>query len=83
MRHVADIPHPDMKLTLLAWNGKYLLKCEQGSLEQTYKVSEMDLLGADADLPKLLDDTFVAAVLRRFADMRADFAAALERQDLV
>lgn len=83
MRHVADIPHDEMKITLLAWNGKYLLKCEQGPLEQTYKVAELDLLGGDADLPRLLDAEFVAAVLRRFAEMRADFGAALERHDLV
>jgi hypothetical protein len=83
MRHVADIPHPDMKLTLLAWNGKYLLKCEQGSFEQTYKVSEIDLLGTDADVPKLLDEEFLAAVQSRFTAMRADFGAALDRHDLV
>ncbi|WP_317172155.1 hypothetical protein [Hymenobacter sp. BRD67] len=45
MRHVADIPFPQVKITLLAWNGKYLLKLEQGPLEQTYKVSELDLTG--------------------------------------
>ncbi|KAA9338580.1 hypothetical protein F0P96_07055 [Hymenobacter busanensis] len=83
MRHVADIPHPDLKITLLAWNGKYLLKLEKGMLEQTYKVSELDLVGGDEEMRQLLDDTFVAAAVRRFADMRDDLQAALERHDLL
>ena len=59
MRHVADIPHPAVKITLLAWNGKFLLKLEQGNLEQTYKVAELDLLtGTDAEVRELLDDDF-------------------------
>ncbi|WP_400193556.1 hypothetical protein [Hymenobacter sp. B81] len=83
MRHVADIPHSDVKITLLAWNGKYLLKLEKGMLEQTYKVSELDLTGGDAEVRQLVDDAFVAAALRRFADMRDDLQAALERHDLL
>ncbi|WP_345222122.1 hypothetical protein [Hymenobacter koreensis] len=83
MRHVADIPHPDIKITLLAWNGKYLLKLEQGMLEQTYKVSELDLIGGDAEMRQLLDETFLASATQRFQDMRADLHAALERHDLL
>ncbi len=83
MRHVADIPHPAVKITLLAWNGKFLLKLEQGSLEQTYKVAELDLLtGTDAEVRELLDEEFLAAAIARFQDMRADLQAAFERQEL-
>lgn len=83
MRHVADIPHPAVKITLLAWNGKFLLKLEQGNLEQTYKVAELDLLsGTDAEVRELLDDEFMAAAVARFADMRADMQAAFARQEL-
>jgi hypothetical protein len=83
MRHVADIPHPQVKITLLAWNGKFLLKLEQGNLEQTYKVAELDLMtGTDAEARELLDAEFLAAAVARFADMRADLQAAFERQEL-
>ena len=83
MRHVADIPHPAVKITLLAWNGKFLLKLEQGNLEQTYKVAELDLLtGTDADVRELLDEEFLAAAIGRFQAMRADLQAAFDRQEL-
>ena len=83
MRHVADIPHPEVKITLLAWNSKFLLKLEQGNLEQTYKVAELDLLtGADAEVRELLDEEFMAAAVARFAVMRADLQAAFDRQEL-
>jgi len=35
----------DIKATLFSWNGKYIAKLEKGLLEQTYKVSEMDVTG--------------------------------------
>ena len=83
MRHVADIPHPAVKITLLAWNGKFLLKLEQGNLEQTYKVAELDLLtGSDAEVRELLDDEFLAAAIARFQAMRDDLQAAFDRQEL-
>ena len=83
MRHVADIPHPAVKITLLAWNGKFLLKLEQGNLEQTYKVAELDLLtGSDAEARELLDDEFLAAAIARFQAMRNDLQAAFNRHEL-
>lgn len=83
MRHVADIPHPTVKITLLAWNSKFLLKLESGNIEQTYKVAEMDLLtGTDAEARELLDEEFLTAAIARFADMRADLQAALDRHEL-
>lgn len=82
MRHVADIPHPAVKITLLAWNGKFLLKLEQGNLEQTYKVAELDLLtGSDAEVREVLDEEFLAAAVARFGAMRADLQAALVRHE--
>ena len=83
MRHVADIPHPAVKITLLAWNGKFLLKLEQGSLEQTYKVAELDLMtGTDAEVRELLDEEFLALAIDRFQAMRTDLQAAFDRHEL-
>lgn len=85
MRHVADIPYPQVKITLLAWNGKYLLKLEQGPLEQTYKVAELDMTGEvppDVEIRQILDDEFLAAAVARFQAMQHDLRAALARHDL-
>ncbi|SHI67919.1 hypothetical protein SAMN02745146_1367 [Hymenobacter daecheongensis DSM 21074] len=81
MRQLADIPHPDVKITLFSWNGKYLIKLEKGQLEQTYKVSEMDVT-SEADVRQLLDAEFVAAAVQRFAQMRQDLQAAFDRHEL-
>jgi hypothetical protein len=85
MRHVADIPYPQVKITLLAWNGKYLLKLEQGPLEQTYKVADLDLTGIvppDVEIRQILDDEFLAAAVARFQLMQQDMRAAFARHDL-
>lgn len=78
MRVIADIPHPDCKITLFYWNSKYIIKLERGPLEQTYKVSEFDVTG-EQDVRKLLDASFLADVMRRFAEMEGSFYQALSR----
>ena len=81
MRQLAVIPHSEAKITLFSWNGKYLIKLEKGPLEQTYKVSELDLTGEE-DIHLLLDEEFVQAAVRRFAAMQQDLQAAFDRHDL-
>ncbi|MBG8552869.1 MULTISPECIES: hypothetical protein [Hymenobacter] len=81
MRQLADIPHPDAKITLFSWNGKYLIKLEKGPLEQTYKVSELDVT-SEADVYALLDAEFIQAAVQRFTLMRQDLQAAFDRQGL-
>ena len=78
MRVIADIPHSDLKITLFSWNNKYLIKLERGMLEQTYKVSELDVTGVD-DVRRLLDDEFLAGVLQRFNEMHDAFYQAMTR----
>ncbi|WP_161890043.1 hypothetical protein [Pontibacter russatus] len=78
MRTVADIPNPDMKVTLMAWNGKYLIKLEKADFEQTYKISEMDVMG-DQGAKDLLDEKFLEAALNRFSDMRDAFVSTVRR----
>lgn len=78
MRTVADIPNPNMKVTLMAWNGKYLIKLEKGDFEQTYKISEMDVMG-DEGAKELLDEEFMEAAMNRFTDMRDAFVSTVRR----
>ena len=81
MRQLAEIPHPEAKITLFSWNGKYLIKLEKGQLEQTYKVSELDVT-SDEDVRELLDSEFLQAAISRFAQMRDDLQASFDRHGL-
>jgi hypothetical protein len=81
MRVIAELPHPDFKITLFNMNQKYIVKFEQGQLEQSYKLSELDLTGGGAnEVFEIIDDEFLATVTERFKMMRSDFSAAYKRQ---
>ncbi len=82
MRYVSDIPNPQLKIGLYAWNGKYIVKIETQYYEQTYKVSEMDFMGNENDLKQILADSgFIEAVTRRFEAMHNDFQELLVKND--
>ena len=68
MRLVREISHPDCKITIFSWNNRYLIKLEQGLLEQTYKISEFDLT-SDEDLLSVIDAEFLHQATLRFQDM--------------
>ena len=81
MRVIAELPHPECKITLFNMNQKYIVKFEQGTLEQSYKLSELDLSGGDAnEIFQILDEAFIGTVIERFKLMRVDFSAAYKRQ---
>ncbi|RZJ47821.1 MAG: hypothetical protein EOO44_21925 [Flavobacterium sp.] len=81
MRVIAELPHPDFKITLFNMNQKYIVKFEQGQLEQSYKLSELDLMGGGAnEVFEIIDDEFLTTVTERFKMMRSDFSAAYKRQ---
>ncbi len=80
MRVVAELPHPVCKITIFQMNQKYILKCEQGSLEQSYKISELDLAGGGVDeIFQLMDEPFMATVAERFKQMKNDFFETYKR----
>jgi cobalamin biosynthesis protein CbiD len=78
MRVIGDIPHPDFKITLFAWNGKFIIKIEQGMYEQTYKVSEMDMISAE-EVREWLDAAFLEEVRDIFKTMNSLTNRAFER----
>ena len=80
MRIVGEIPHPECRITLLSWNNRYLIKLEQGFLEQTYKIDQFDIL-QESDLNKLIDDQFVRECADRFVEMNASLRAAMMRME--
>ncbi|RKR83085.1 hypothetical protein BDD43_3286 [Mucilaginibacter gracilis] len=73
MRTIAELPHPEFKITIMAMNNKFIIKLEQGSLEQIYKIPEMDLTDGVNSVFELLDEPFLKAVGERFVTMRTDF----------
>ncbi len=81
MRIIAELPHPACKITLFKMGEKYIIKFEQGQLEQSYKLSELDLSGGGAnEIFQMIDDDFMLTVVDRFKAMRNDFSAAYHRQ---
>jgi hypothetical protein len=78
MRVLFEMPYHSYKVTVFAWNGKFIIKIEQGMLEQTYKVSELDLT-SEEDIKKLLDQEFMEGVQRRFSEMDSALFEAIER----
>lgn len=81
MRIIAELPHPDCKISIFNMNQKYILKFEQGTLEQSYKLSELDLSGGGVnEIFQIIDEVFISTVVERFKVMRSDFAQAYNRQ---
>lgn len=81
MRIIAELPHPDCKISIFNMNQKYIVKFEQGTLEQSYKLSELDLSGGGVnEIFQIIDEVFIATVVERFKAMRSDFAQAYNRQ---
>jgi hypothetical protein len=80
MRVVGELNHPNCKITLFAWNNRYLIKLENGLLEQTYKINQYDIIDEKA-LPSILDEAFVAECLTRFEEMARSLAATMERHE--
>lgn len=81
MRVLAELPHPDCKITIFSMNQKFIIKFEKGIYEQTYKLSELDITEGVNGVFKLIDNEFIAAVTERFAQMRTDFNKAYTRLD--
>jgi len=79
MRIIAELPHPEFKISILNMNHKFIVKMEQGNLEQSYKIAEADLLDGVNSVFELLDEAFLQMVAARFAEMRKDFKDSYHR----
>jgi len=79
MRVIAELPHPDFKISILNMNNKYIVKIEQGNLEQTYKVADADLMDGVNSVFELMDEAFLKSVASRFTEMRKDFKDSYNR----
>jgi hypothetical protein len=73
MRIIAELPHPDFKISILNMNQKFIIKIEKGSLEQSYKLPEVDLTDGVNSVFEILDEEFLKTVSVRFDAMKKDF----------
>jgi hypothetical protein len=79
MRIIAELPHPDFKISILSMNQKFIVKIEQGTLEQTYKIPDMDLTDGINSVFEVLDEAFLKTVSERFVQMGKDYYDAYYR----
>lgn len=82
MRIIAELPHPQFKISILNMNDKFIVKIEQGSLEQTYKIAGIDLLDGVNSIFEILDEAFLTTVSTRFTEMRKDWVDAFKRYNV-
>lgn len=79
MRVLAELPHPDCKISIFGMNQKFIIKFEQGNLEQSFKLAETDVIDGVNSVFEILDEEFIQKVLSNFANMRKDFIDAYNK----
>jgi hypothetical protein len=77
MRVVKELIREEIRVSIFSWNNKYILKYELGPMEQTFKLSEMDVL-EEAELDAFLEGDFFELVKVRFKEMGESFRRQLE-----
>ncbi len=70
MRIIAEIPHPQCKISVFYMNGKYIVQFAVGPYEQSFKWSEVDYAIKNVeDIIKIINQDFINEVLNRFKNM--------------
>jgi len=77
MRVVKELTREEVRISIFSWNNKYILKFELGPMEQTFKLSEMDVL-EEKELDSFLEGDFFEKVKSRFDEMGKSFRSHLE-----
>jgi hypothetical protein len=77
MRVVKELVQEEIRVSIFSWNNKYILKFELGPMEQTFKLSETDVL-EESELDAFLEGDFFEKVKTRFDEMGKTFRSQLE-----
>ncbi len=72
MRTIKEINIDPCRLSIMQYNNKYIFKFERGSLEQNYKISEMDVYDLDGLIELFTKELFLSKVNNRFDSMLED-----------
>jgi len=83
MRIIAELPHPECKITIFSMNQKYIIKLEKGVFEQIYKISELDVPDGVDGVFKILNNDFIKKASLRFNEMKFDFSTAFNDYDSI
>ncbi len=78
MRVVKELIQEEIRISIFSWNNKYILKFEFGPMEQTFKLSEMDVL-EESELEVFLKGDFFEKVKIRFREMGESFRSEIEK----
>ena len=68
MRVVREETRGEIRVSIFSWNSKYIFKYELGPIEQTFKVSEVEIL-EESELDSFLEGDFMEEVKLRFEEM--------------
>ena len=68
MRVVREETRGEIRVSIFSWNSKYIFKYELGPMEQTFKVSEVEIL-EESELESFLEGDFMEEVKRQFEEM--------------
>jgi hypothetical protein len=83
MRYIKDFSHPQYKIGIYQWNGKYIIKFEAGGMyEQTYKVDETEITSLQ-ELETILDEAFIEGISKRFEAMHKEMQDSLVRNGII
>ncbi len=77
MRVVAQIPHPQILISIHQYNNKYLIEMEAGQYKQTYKIS-VDSVDGIEGIKKLCSEELIQSSMKRFMAMHEDFTKAYQ-----
>jgi hypothetical protein len=80
MRIAGYIQHPNMKITIFHYDGRYSLKFETPQFEQTFKLS-IDLYPDIQTIHTLVDDQFLQGVETGFQNMSDQMRAKVQKSD--
>ena len=83
MRILGQIPHPIIKISVLALNDKFILKLEYDLLEQVYKIRNCDEISNFGTLEELVDEQFLESCIKRFNEMNKDLYDTFERNNIM
>lgn len=77
MRVINEFVREEIRVSIFSWNNKYIVKFELGPMEQTFKLSETDIL-EEQELESFFSGDFFENVKLRFEEMGKSLRAQLE-----
>lgn len=72
MRTLETIPHPNMLISIMYMNEKFIVKCEAGPYEQIYKFTR-EMANDIEQVKKIFSESYLDHVQKVFDQMHAGF----------